>query len=67
VPGLLASLIDFCEAELTRLSDVVTPAVPVCPACEARGPSIVVRGGAFSTCLVCGLTPSPLPLLPNSL
>ncbi len=66
MPGLLASLIDFCEAELTRLTDAVTPSLPACPGCGARGASIVVRTGLFRACLVCGLASSP-SLLPESL
>jgi hypothetical protein len=55
----LAQLIRQCEAAFavwqTPFADVAFPSTCECPACEARGLSVVDdEAGRFRSCLVCG-------------
>lgn len=55
--GILATLIDHCEIGLQGgPAAAFMSESPTCPHCEARGISIVVRGGGCVMCMVCGLT-----------
>lgn len=59
VLGLLALLIDYCEAGLLCAAVVKDTARREvnCPCCHATGVSIIVRDGIFNSCLVCGFSP----------
>jgi hypothetical protein len=59
--GILASLIEHCDAALVyrgRSCDIYDVD---CPRCSATGVSVIGRQGVFVVCLVCGLSTS-LPL-----
>jgi ribosomal protein S27E len=54
--GILASLIEYCDAALVGRGPTGDLYDVDCPHCSATGVSVIVRQGVFVACLVCGLS-----------